>query len=149
MKITNKNTIHLLFTLYSLFLFALIGSLITIKIFLFNISNYIEYFICASTLFNLIKIFQLKYVEYENSGEVLSLKTRYIFREQNRKNQIEVPLNKIHKISIQKAFYYKYIAITIEKENAKAMKIHFPINYVKRADLIMVEKYFQSKKLYP
>lgn len=97
----------------------------------------------AFTIYNIVKILRLKYIEYENSGEVLTLRSYNIFRKKYEGRQIEMPLEKVKKLYVEKTFWINYLIINIQKNDKKVVKIHFPVDHMKRRDLMMIENAFR------
>jgi hypothetical protein len=147
MKINNKNTIKSLLTILlamsvaSVFMLAVSAFCFP---FIFRKIQFLGYLfvICC-----VIKIFRLKYIEYENSGEVLSLKRCSIFHLKKQKNQIEIPLYKVNNLYLRKSFWYNYLIINFHRDDHKYMKIHFPIDHIKTSDLQKIQKNFKHHSI--
>lgn len=143
MKINNKSVVRFLFRLHivllvaSLFLFSGMG------LFFPAVFHKIKYIGFAFTIYNIVKILRLNYIEYENSGEVLTLRSYNIFRKKHEGRQIEMPLDKIRKLKVEKTFWINYLIINIQKNDKKKVIIHFPIDHMKRRDLMTIENTFE------
>jgi hypothetical protein len=146
MKINNKNviksllTIHLAITAASVFIIVVVGFLFP---YIFSKAQFLGYLFVT---YCVVKIFRLRYIEYENSGEVLSLKKYSVFHLQNPKNQIEMPLYKINNLYVKKSFWYHYLIINFRRDDQKYMKIHFPIDHLKNSDLQKIQNNFKNYK---
>lgn len=144
MKINNKSTIKSLLTLLLAMTLASVSMLAVSSFFfpfVFSKIQFLGYFFVVCCI---IKIFRLKYIEYENSGEVLCLKRYSIFHLQNKKNQIEMPLYKINNLYVRKSFWYNYLIINFRRDDHRYMKIHFPIDHLKISDLQKIQNNFKN-----
>lgn len=129
-----------------MFVSALILSiLVLLALFLPNIFLKIQFFGYAILIYCIIKICRLKHIDYENSGEVLSLKSHRIFNKKLKNKQIEIPLESIINVHAQKSIWYIYLVIKIRKDGQRFKIIHFPCSHLKLADLQLIEEDFKLK----
>lgn len=143
MKINNKSIIRFLFRLHIVFLVAAIFALAGVGLFFPIVFHKLKYIGFAVIIYNIVKILRLNYIEYENSGEVLTLRSYNIFRKKYEGRQIEMPLDKIRKLRVKKTFWINYLIINIQKSDKKEVKIHFPVDHMKRRDLMLIENHFE------
>ncbi|WP_263003371.1 hypothetical protein [Chryseobacterium edaphi] len=144
MKINNKSIIRFLFVIHMCITIVIISLLAGLLFFQPEIFRKIQYIGYLLLIYNILRIFRLKYIEYENSGEVLSLKRYSLFHTQKQQNQIEMPLYKINKLYIKKSFWYNYLIIIFRRDDQKFSKIHFPINHIKHTDLQKIQNNFKN-----
>lgn len=121
MKTNNYKTVRI----YFIFLFtAAIMTIFWIYLWLGNFPLLLFPF--AILLLLLLKIINLKYFSFENSGEVISI--RYynpIF--QTLKVHSEFPLNKIHHIKMERLFFKDVLVFGLKKEGTRKI-IHLYYN---------------------
>jgi len=144
MKINNKNTVRFLFRMYIVLCTGMIFSLAGFSIFFPEIFRNVKFVGIAFLIYCIVKILRFHYIEYENSGEVLSLKSYHIFDSKHEGKQVELPLEKVRKLYVKKTFWINYLIINIQKNDKKTIRIHFPIDHMKRRDLEMIESHFTN-----
>ncbi|CAD7811944.1 hypothetical protein CHRY9390_02440 [Chryseobacterium aquaeductus] len=144
MKISNKNTIKYILAIHITVIIAFIFTTAVISFLFPTIFEKIQIINYSILIYCFVKIFRLKYVEYENSGEVISLKRYSIFHFQKKQNRIELPLYKINNMYIKKDFCYNYLIINFRREDQKFMKIHFSIDHIKKSDHELIINDFKN-----
>ncbi|RZJ43695.1 MAG: hypothetical protein EOO19_12715 [Chryseobacterium sp.] len=147
MKINNKSVVRFLFRLHIVLLVATVLGFAVVGLFFPVLFRKLKYIGFAFVIYNIVKILRLNYIEYENSGEVITLRSYNIFRKKYQGRQIEMPLEHIREIYVQKTFWINYLIIDIQKHNTKEVRIHFPIDHMKRKDLMLIEKTFTTGTL--
>lgn len=144
MKINNKNFIKLLFTAQIIALLVAVATLTAIGLFFPAIFSKVQIIGYIFIIYNIIKIYGLKYIEYENSGEVLSIKRYSVFNKDIQKKQVEMPVENIKKIQLQKSFWNSYLVINVNRDDNREKRIHFPFDHMKRGDLLRIEETFKN-----
>ena len=142
MKIDNKSNVRFQLRLHILLLIGIILLLAGLAIFFTGIFHTAGFIGLAVVAYSIVKILRFHYVEYENSGEVLSLRSYHVFSNKYDGRQIELPVDKVLKLYIEKSFWINYLIINIKKDGRKTVKIHFPINDMRSKDLETIEKHF-------
>lgn len=142
MKIDNKSNVRFQLRLHILLLIGIILFLAGLAIFFTGIFHTAGFIGLAVVAYSIVKILRFHYVEYENSGEVLSLRSYHVFSNKYDGRQIELPVDKVLKLYIEKSFWINYLIINIKKDGRKTVKIHFPINDMRSKDLETIEKHF-------
>lgn len=142
MKIDNKSNVRFQLRLHILLLIGIILLLAGLAIFFTGIFHTAGFIGLAVVAYSIVKILRFHYVEYENSGEVLSLRSYHVFSNKYDGRQIELPVDKVLKLYIEKSFWINYLIINIKKDGRKTVKIHFPINDMGSKDLETIEKHF-------
>lgn len=142
MKIDNKSNVRFQLRLHILLLIGIILLLAGLAIFFTGIFHTVGFIGLAVVAYSIVKILRFHYVEYENSGEVLSLRSYHVFSNKHDGRQVELPVDKVLKLYIEKSFWINYLIINIKKDGRKTVKIHFPINDMRSKDLETIEKHF-------
>ena len=142
MKIDNKSNVRFQLRLHILLLIGIILLLAGLAIFFTGIFHTVGFIGLAVVAYSIVKILRFHYVEYENSGEVLSLRSYHVFSNKHDGRQVELPVDKVLKLYIEKSFCINYLIINIKKDGRKTVKIHFPINDMGSKDLETIEKHF-------
>jgi hypothetical protein len=142
MKIDNKSNVRFQLRLHILLLIGIILLLAGLAIFFTGIFHTAGFIGLAVVAYSIVKILRFHYVEYENSGEVLSLRSYHVFSNKHDGRQVELPVDKVLKLYIEKSFWINYLIINIKKDGRKTVKIHFPINDMGSKDLETIEKHF-------
>lgn len=142
MKIDNKSNVRFQLRLHIVLLIGIILLLAGLAIFFTGIFHTAGFIGLAVVAYSIVKILRFHYVEYENSGEVLSLRSYHVFSNKYDGRQIELPVDKVLKLYIEKSFWINYLIINIKKDGRKTVKIHFPINDMRSKDLETIEKHF-------
>jgi len=142
MKIDNKSNVRFQLRLHILLLIGIILLLAGLAIFFTGIFHTVGFIGLAIVAYSIVKILRFHYVEYENSGEVLSLRSYHVFSNKHDGRQVELPVDKVLKLYIEKSFWINYLIINIKKDGRKTVKIHFPINDMGSKDLETIEKHF-------
>jgi len=142
MKIDNKSNVRFQLRLHILLLIGIILLLAALAIFFTGIFHTAGFIGLAVVAYSIVKILRFHYVEYENSGEVLSLRSYHVFSNKHDGRQVELPVDKVLKLYIEKSFWINYLIINIKKDGRKTVKIHFPINDMGSKDLETIEKHF-------
>lgn len=142
MKIDNKSNVRFQLRLHILLLIGIILLLAGLAIFFTGIFHNVGFIGLAVVAYSIVKILRFHYVEYENSGEVLSLRSYHVFSNKHDGRQVELPVDKVLKLYIEKSFWINYLIINIKKDGRKTVKIHFPINDMGSKDLETIEKHF-------
>lgn len=145
MKISNKAVITFLFRAHIVMLILSIIILIFLLLCSPKIFRNIRYVGFLFIIYTVIKILRLKYIFYENSGELLSIKSYYMFRKKNTLRHIEVPLEKVKQLYLDKIFFINYLIIKIQKNDERIIQIHFPITNMKKKDLLTIEHIFKNE----
>lgn len=139
MKINNKSVVRSLITTYILLSIAAIFMLIGFTLISPEKFMWLKYMGVLAIIINIIKILSLKYIEYENSGEVITLRSYNIYKKKYAGRQIEMPLDKIRQLKIEKTFWINYLIINIQKNENREICIHFPVEHMKRSDLLLIQ----------
>lgn len=143
MKIDNKSNVRFQLRLHIVLLIGIILLLAGLAIFFTGIFHTAGFIGLAVVAYSIVKILRFHYVEYENSGEVLSLRSYHVFSNKHDGRQVELPVDKVLKLYIEKSFWINYLIINIKKKDGrKTVKIHFPINDMRSKDLETIEKHF-------
>lgn len=142
MKIDNKSNVRFQLRLHILLLIGIILLLAGLAIFFTGIFHTVGFIGLAVVAYSIVKILRFHYVEYENSGEVLSLRSYHVFSNKHDGRQVEMSVDKVLKLYIEKSFWINYLIINIKKDGRKTVKIHFPINDMGSKDLETIEKHF-------
>jgi hypothetical protein len=142
MKIDNKSNVRFQLRLHIVLLIGIILLLAGLAIFFTGIFHTAGFIGLAVVAYSIVKILRFHYVEYENSGEVLSLRSYHVFSNKHDGRQVELPVDKVLKLYIEKSFWINYLIINIKKDGRKTVKIHFPINDMGSKDLERIEKHF-------
>jgi len=142
MKIDNKSNVRFQLRLHIVLLIGIILLLAGLAIFFTGIFHTAGFIGLAVVAYSIVKILRFHYVEYENSGEVLSLRSYHVFSNKHDGRQVELPVDKVLKLYIEKSFWINYLIINIKKDGRKTVKIHFPINDMRSKDLETIEKHF-------
>ncbi|WP_379963122.1 hypothetical protein [Epilithonimonas sp. UC225_85] len=145
MKISNRNVIRFLLRVHIVILILAIISAIVLILLSPEIFGKIKYVLFLLIIYNIFKISRLKYIDYENSGEVLLLKSYNVFRKKNTLKNIEIPVEKVRNIHLEKIFFINYLIINIQRENNKKIQIHFPVSHMKRKDLLTIQYTFKNE----
>ncbi|WP_413961367.1 hypothetical protein [Chryseobacterium sp. S90] len=127
MKINNKKKVmnHMIFLLVVIVL--LFGTIITLRFFDYHLLSMLFVFI---TLLVLLygKLKNRFIFEYENSGEILSIKS-YQWLSRCKKPRFEMPHRKILNIEIKEGILKKYLVILFSGSSEKVLRMDIDITF--------------------
>lgn len=86
------------------------------------------------------RLFHLKYFQYENSGEVISIRYYHPFMKKSRPN-VEFPKNMVHNIILKNERFAKKIIFELKKSGKdKTVRVRFCIQGLSAKQLQLVMK---------
>ncbi|MBB6330653.1 hypothetical protein HNP24_001603 [Chryseobacterium sediminis] len=127
MKISNKKKVinHMIFQLVVIVL--LLGTIITLRFFDYHLLSML--FIFITLLILLYGKLKNRFIfEYENSGEILSIKS-YQWLSAGKKPRFEMPHSKILNIKIKEGILKKYLVILFSNSSGKVLRMDIDITF--------------------
>lgn len=127
MKISNKKKVNSYMTFQLVTIAVLVCTIVAFRYFNFHFLSLLFVFITLLLLLY-VKIKNRYIFEYENSGEVLSIKS-YQWLAKGRKPSFEMPRKKILNSKIKKGIFKNYLVIIFSGSSGKTVKVAIDITF--------------------